>query len=312
MKNRTILLTFLFLSYITVFSQNKKICVTIDDLPTITYNINTVQLDFSITDKLIKTFNEHNIPAIGYVCGNKLYHKGKLDTNKVNVLVKWLENGYDIGNHTYSHFDYNTVADSIFFKDILKGAKVIKPLMIQYDKILQFFRHPYLHTGADSSSSKKLMNFLENNDYNVAPVTIDNDDYLFAKAYHNAFKNGKNDLMKQIGKEYVKYMELMLLYFESKSKEVFNKYIPQTLLIHASLLNADYLDQLAIMYQKHGYTFISQEEVLKTPEYSTSINTYTKRGISWIFRWGKSLGKDDLLMEGDVETPQRIIQLAKE
>jgi len=268
------------------FGQEKKICITIDDLPTVTYR--TPNLDQEIIFKFIKTFQEYQIPAIGYVNEKKLYRKNKLDSNKVKVLNTWLKNGYDLGNHTYSHMDYNKVPDSTFYDDILRGEKIINAVAFN-----------------------RLEFFLKNNGYISAPVTIDNDDYLFAKSYHNAFLDGDTDLMNYIGKEYINYMEQKLLYFESQTVKVFNKNIPQTLLIHASLLNADYLGELAMMMKRHNYVFISQEEVLESPEYATSITTYTERGISWIFRWGISKGIGGDFMKNSISTPARIIELAK-
>ena len=295
-----------------MFGQDKRICITIDDLPAVTYSLNTSELDFSITNKLIATFKKYDIPAIGYVCEGGLYRGGVLDSNKVKVLEMWLENGYDLGNHTFSHFDYNKVSDSTFFKDVLNGEEVTKPLMKKYGKELKYFRHPYLHTGADSVSSKKLEDFLRANGYQGAPITIDNEDYLFAKAYHNAHVKKDDALKREIGRTYVKYMKKKLLYFESKSKEVFGHNITQTLLIHASLLNADYLGKLAKMYQKQGYSFINQEETLETVEYASPISSYSKRGNSWIFRWGMSQGRAKEIMNGDVETPINIVHYAKD
>lgn len=296
---------------LTAFSQEKKICITVDDLPAVTYGSKIPGINVEIARKLIHTFNEFKIPACGYVVEGQLYHKGQLNADKVGVLEMWLENGYDLGNHTFSHFDYNKLDDSLFFEDIFKGERVTKPLMQKYGKALKFFRHPYLHTGMDSVTHKSLQDFLSQHNYISAPVTIDNDDYLFAKAYHNAFENNNNSLMEEIGEEYVKYMELKLLYFEQKGEEVFNRKITQTLLIHSNQLNADYLDELAKMYVKNGYTFISQEETLNDAAYKTPINTYSTRGLSWIFRWGLSMGKGKSIMNHDIETPQKIIELAK-
>ena len=304
-------LLFLLLHFVATisFAQEKKICITIDDLPTVSYR--TDRVDQEITQNFISTFKKYNIPAIGYVNERKLYRRGQLDSIKVDILVQWLESGMDLGNHTYAHYDYNKVSESKYFSDIIKGERVIKPLLTQYGKELKFFRHPYLHSGVDSLSYNRLEDFLEKNGYETSPVTIDNDDYLFAKAYHNAFIAQDENLMIEIGSEYVKYMEEKLVYFESKSEEVFGRNIPQTLLIHASLLNAHYLDELAEMYQNHGYEFISQKAIMKTPEYATAINAYAKRGHSWIFRWGFSLGMDEDLMDHDIKTPDKIIELAK-
>ncbi len=106
-------------------------------------------------------------------------------------------------------------------------------------------------------------------------------------------------------------MEQKLLFFEKKSIELFNRKIAQTLLIHANLLNADYLEQIAKMYIKHDYSFISQKEVLFDEAYSEPIKVYSKRGLSWIFRWALSIGKGKDFLKDDPDTSNEIKDLAK-
>ncbi len=308
MKNIVFLL-FLCPTFVAI-SQDKKMCITVDDLPAVTYNSTREGLGKEITRKLINTFDRYGIPAIGFVVEGQLYKGGAIDSAKLEILEMWLENGYDLGNHTYSHYDYNEVNDTAYFNDILKGQILTKPLMKHHHKVLKFFRHPYLRAGIDAVKSKSLNNFLSENNYIVSPVTIDNDDYLFAKAYHTACVNNDTLQMKEIGAEYVHYMEQKLHYFEKVSEDVFKRKITQTLLIHASQINADYLDKLAEMYIRNGYTFVSQEEVFNDQAYSTPITSYSHRGLSWIFRWGLSNGMDREIMENDISVPQKIIELA--
>ena len=291
------------------WGQNKQICITVDDLPTVTYGSKDPQLDIEITNKLNHTFKRFQIPAIGYVVENQLYSGGTINPAKIDLLRTWLKNGNDLGNHTYSHHDYNSTVDSVYFNDIIKGETITRSLLEEYGKTLRYFRHPYLRAGINQSRSDSLNKFLAKHRYTVAPVTIDNDDYLFARFYHNAYIQRNDSLMDRIGKSYVDYMQKKLLFFEQKSEEVFNEKITQTLLIHASLINADYLDELAAMYLKHGYKFVSQEKALEDKAYLTPVTYYTPRGVSWIYRWGISNGMTEQLMEGDIETPAYIVEM---
>jgi hypothetical protein len=93
------------------------------------------------------------------------------------------------------------------------------------------------------------------------------------------------------------------------SNALFGRNISQTLLIHASLLNADYIEALIKRIQKHEYSFISQTEVLKDPAYETAITKFGKYGISWMDRWALSQGKRGEFFEGDPETPEFIVEL---
>jgi len=303
---RIILFFFLSLYTANLNAQNKYICITVDDLPTVTYGQNNDKL---INDKLIQAFIKFKIPAIGYVNEVKLYTDGKIDSSKIHLLKRWLESGNDLGNHTYSHLDFNTVEDSVYFNDILKGEIITEKLMHEFGKKLSYFRHPFLHTGMNESRYTSLEEFLKQHHYTTAPVTLDNDDYLFAKFYNQAFLQKNDSLMIKIGNCYVDYMEKKLIYFEQKSNEVFGRAIAQTLLIHASLLNADYMEKLATMYLKHNYQFISQKKVLQDKAYKSPDNYFTKRGISWIYRWGFSKGMNDLTT-GDIATPEFILNMS--
>ena len=69
---KKILILTLFLN-ITLFSQQKQICFTMDDLPVITYGINDTAYQNMIVDNFISSFVEYNIPAIGFVNETKLY-----------------------------------------------------------------------------------------------------------------------------------------------------------------------------------------------------------------------------------------------
>lgn len=306
---KIILSTCFILCLFFTYGQTKKLCITVDDIPTVSYGQNNFEYSRDITNKLIQTFSRFKIPAIGYVNEIQLYSNGKRDSLKIELLEMWLRNGYDIGNHTYSHLDFNKVTDSIYFQDIIKGELISKQLTQKYDKRLTYFRHPYLHTGSDKYRFSCLNDFLKKNHYTVSPVTIDNDDYLFARFYHKAFLDNNEHLMLEIGKAYVDYMEEKIIYFEKKSVEVFGRNISQTLLIHASMLNADYLDELAFMYQKHGYIFVSQKEVLKDKTYQTKESYFTSKGISWIFRWALSKGMNEKIMDDDIVTPDYIVNM---
>lgn len=292
-------------------AQDKKICITVDDLPTVTYGIDASVFSKEITVDLINTFNKYDIPAIGYVNEGKLYQDGKLDSSKVQLLEIWLENGYDLGNHTYSHSNYHEVSFEKFTNDVIKGEQITSALAEKYGKEYNYFRHPYLRMGLRQSHADSLKTFLHQHGYTEAPVTIDNEDYVFALAYHRAYEDGNSLLMKKVGSAYVNYMEEKLLYFEKQSQKLFERNINQILLTHASLLNAHYMDDLADMYQENGYEFVSQREVFEDEAYDHPVTSYGNWGISWIDRWALSEGKRGDFFKGDPATPDFVRELAE-
>ncbi|MEQ9221800.1 MAG: polysaccharide deacetylase family protein [Cyclobacteriaceae bacterium] len=298
--------TFSFLLTVLVLigqAQHKKVCITVDDLPTVTYGVGGYDHRVQITSGIIEAFKTFAVPAIGYVNETKLYQKGKLDSLEVDLLEMWLSNGLELGNHTYAHLNFHEVAFEEFTSNILKGERVSKPLAEKYQSAYKYFRHPYLRIGLRQSQVDSLQSFLATHGYIESPVTIDNDDYLFAVAYARAYKKNDRELMERISKDYIDYMEEKLVYFENQSIRLFGRPMDQTLLIHANYLNARHLKDLLKMYQDQGYAFVSQSEVLKDETYQHPVTKHGDWGISWIDRWAISEGKSGDFFKGDPVVP---------
>jgi len=301
----------LLLSSLSSYSQKKLVCFSIDDLPLVSYGISDTVVQREIMGKLIASLTKNKIPAIGFVNEIKLYPNNQLSLFQVGLLNKWVEHNLELGNHTYSHPDYNSLTLHEYSKDILKGEEITKQILKQKGRSLDYFRHPFLHTGNSKEKSDSLNVFLSSHGYTVAPVTIDNEDYLFALAYKRALDKNDRALMKQIGTDYVDYMEQKVLYFERQALQLFNRPIKQILLFHASALNADYVDALAQMFRKNNYEFITMKEALKDNAYNSPVIRYGNWGISWIDRWALSQGKKGDFFKGDPATPEYIRKLTE-
>ncbi|MEO1254030.1 MAG: polysaccharide deacetylase family protein, partial [Bacteroidota bacterium] len=287
---------FFLLSQLVEAQVNRKICISIDDLPVVSYGIDNKE---EVTKGILSALKKHKVQAIGYVNAKKLFTDAEVDHTEVGYLKQWLEEGMDIGNHTYSHKNYHKVPFDEFAKDILDGEKVVKELVEEYDQKYEFFRHPYLRSGVDAEQTEKLKDFLKKHNYKEAFVTVDDDDYLFALAYARAFKKEDNALMDKIGEAYLQYMVEKLMHFEKFSLVLFSRNINHTLLIHANYLNAQYLDRLLKLYEDLGYEFISQEEAVSDPAYETPVTKFGDWGISWIDKWALSTGKGKELFKND-------------
>jgi peptidoglycan/xylan/chitin deacetylase (PgdA/CDA1 family) len=295
----------------SLFCQKKQVCFTIDDMPVVSYGISDTLYQKKLMNNLISSLKKNNIPAIGFINEKKLFNNDTINKFQVGLFTYWIDNGLEIGNHTYSHPDYNKVSFKEYAADISKGETITKGILNRKNLKLKYFRHPFLHVGNNKLKADSLNRFLSDNGYIVAPVTIDNDDYLFAVAYHRANKKNDKNLMHQIGHDYIEYMEKKVKYFEKQSMKLFGKNINQILLIHASLLNSVYVDSLAAMFRKNDYKFISMDEALKDNVYKTEITKYGNWGISWIDRWAISEGKKGDFFKDEPATPDYIVKMSK-
>lgn len=296
---------------LAAYGQEKQVCFSFDDLPVVTYSMSDSTHQKELFNKIVFALKRHNIPAVGFVNAKKLYDKEGIIQYQVDLLNNWITNGLELGNHTFSHSDYNEVSYRTYTEDIIKGETAVDRILYRQNHPIKYFRHTYLHVGNTKAKADSLDDFLIMHNYLVAPVTIDNEDYLFASAYERTKKKKDTVLMKKIGDDYLVYMDKKLKYYEIQSKNLFGKNIRQILLLHTSMLNSDYLDALIALYQANNYAFVSLADALKDPAYKTAITVYGNWGISWIDKWALSAGKKGVFFKEDPTTPDYIMKLAE-
>lgn len=295
---------------LTIFSlaQNRQIAVTIDDLPVVSPR-KDIKVRQQITKNLLKHVKNARIPAIGFVNENKLYINDRRDELQVDLLRMWLNNGFELGNHTFSHMSLHDNSLEKYQADILKGEIITKEILQAKGKKMRYFRHPYLWTGLSLEIKKDLSEFLSKHSYTIAPVSIDNADWIFASAYEKAFAQEDKKLMKQIGDAYVPYLEAKMDYWERQSVKLFNREINQILLLHANFINSEYFGDIAKMLKKRGYKFITLEESLKDEAYNLPDNFVKRNGISWLHRWALDKGRENIL-PNEPKVPEFVLKTA--
>ncbi len=288
----------------------RQVAITIDDLPFVSASpLDEVTLRH-LTAKLLKAATSNGVPVTGFVNENKLEREGKLDPSRVDLLRMWLDAGLDLGNHTFSHIDFNKTPLEEFEQDVIRGETVTKHLLADKGKQLRYFRHPFLHTGKDLETKKAFEDFLAERGYTIAPVTVDTSDWIFARAYDKAALNGDAKTMKSIGDAYIPYMDQKFAYYESQSNKLLGSEIRQILLIHANTLNADHLGDLIEILKRRGYRFISLEEALKDDAYKTPDTFISSAGISWLHRWAYVKGHRGEYFKGEPTVPEFVMKLA--
>ncbi|UII34258.1 polysaccharide deacetylase family protein [Fulvivirga ulvae] len=288
---------------ITFSQAQKQMVVTVDDLPYITNKEDTLQHIY-INENIVRHLVDYKVPAIGFVNESKLFVNGRLSDPEVKNIDLWASNGLELGNHTFSHFDYNQLTTQEFFDEIKRGERITKSILTNYGQRMQYFRHPFLHRGDTREKVDSLASYLKDNGYTEAPVTIDNSEYIFASAYRKADQAGDDDMKEKVAKSYLTYMVEKTRYYESISGKMFERNIPQILLIHDNLLNADYLPKLLDLFKAEGYEFISLTQALKDKAYQSEDKYVGKGGITWLHRWAITQKRPPEFYQGEPKCPE--------
>lgn len=267
--------------------------LTFDDLPYAASSAerNTVPNAQRVTDAIIATLEEYHAPATAFVNEAKLHLAGEFDARRA-LLQRWVDAGTVLGNHTFSHPDLNSTPIAEFRQEIISGETVMRQLMKVREPYQLYFRHPYTHTGKSESTKEEIDRFLLDRGYKVAPHTIDSQDYIFNAVYLRSREQGDDSAAMRICAAYWDFVLCAADFAENISSQIFERSIPQTLLLHANDLNADCLGELLTHFKRQGYEFVSLDAAMSDPAYATQDTLVTAHGPSWLWRWMKSKGMD--------------------
>jgi peptidoglycan/xylan/chitin deacetylase (PgdA/CDA1 family) len=286
----------------SAFPQSRTVAITVDDLPFagLTAGLpsgHTAETAATMVNrKLWAAFKTHNVPVTGFVIETVVESLGSTGTE---LLKQWTTQGFDLGNHTYSHRDGNELREEQIEEDIVRGEKTFVPLMKAAGRNPEYFRFPMNHTGDTKEKHDAIAAFLSQRGFKLATCTIDNEDYVFNNAYVRMLAHGDKEAARKTQAEYLAYTSSEIDYYAGLHKQVLGYEPPHVMLLHANWLNADVIDQVLALFEKKGYRFVSLRTAQSDPAYQTPETFVTKFGLMWGYRWAAERG---VKVNGSLET----------
>jgi peptidoglycan/xylan/chitin deacetylase (PgdA/CDA1 family) len=288
-------------------SAQRTVAITIDDLPAGAANSMSASEILEMTTKLLGTLRDQKVPAVGFVNEQKLYKLGEVD-DRIKALNLWLDGGFEIGNHTFAHTSLNRVTLQAWEEEVIRGETVTRMLLAQHKMKMRYFRHPYLDAGRDLQTRREAEAFLSSRGYQVAPVTMDAWDWMYAGVYDDARKRADTALQQQLVSSYLSYTTSVFDYYERLSKDLLGYEPKQILLLHGNWLEADHIGELLELLRKRGYQFVTLEDALGDSAYSVP-DEYVGEGTGWLDHWAITRGRPS---QGQPVFPQWVIDKSRE
>jgi hypothetical protein len=137
----------------------------------------------------------------------------------------------------------------------------------------------------------EILNWLAQHHYRMAPVTLNATDWQFAEPYDDAIDHGDTARAAQLRREYLAYTQEMIAWYREASKAVFGRDIAYVMLLHATRLNADSIDDLAALFKTARLKPVSLDRAMRDPAYRTPDRYAKGDGIDWMERFGLTLNK---------------------
>jgi peptidoglycan/xylan/chitin deacetylase (PgdA/CDA1 family) len=266
----------------------RQVAITIDDGPAVNEMKDLGNFQ-RIARGLLSSLEAEKVPATIFINERQINVQGQRD-GRAAILAMWLDAGYDLANHTYSHPSANKASLREFEDDIVRGDVIMRPLAEERGRKMEWFRYPFLDSGTTAEAHQAIMDFLEQRHYRVAHVTVDYKDYSFAGVYSRLLRAGDAATAERVKQAYLDQIDPGFEHSEKASLEILGYELPQILLIHCNELNSVTLRESIARMRQRGYSFVTLDEATKDPAYARA-DTFTGSGGSWLERTARSMGK---------------------
>ncbi len=238
-----------------------RVAVTVDDLPG-SYDGPPGYPKSRVMSRIVAVLKAHAIAPVGFA--NGIY--ADADADALLGLKSWIEAGFELGNHTYSHQSARALSVPAFLEDVRKDSAFLAQLAPGHT--LRYFRFPYLERGNDPEQRIAITQALAREGYRVANVSLDFADWAFAPAFARCFARADPKALEALREGYLQNGSAALYWAAETSARLLGRAVPQVLLLHAHAATAEYLDALLSEYEKAGVRWITLEEALRDPAYA--------------------------------------------
>lgn len=261
------------------------ISITIDDPNT----YKTPLMDWETkNNKILQALKDNNIQAVLFVCGSRVK-----DEKGLKILKSWDLDGHLIGNHSFSHLYFNSSEVSLekYKEDFLKGDSLIN----QFINYKRLFRFPFLKEGDTREKRDGFREILKINNYKIGHISIDASDWYIDQRLKERLEKEPDADITPYKEYYLQHMLDRATYYNELAKDLLGRQIKHTLLIHHSLLNALFLNDLIAMFKEKGWEFVDASEAYQDEIYNKFPNTLPA-GESIIWSLAKESCKYDSLL----------------
>jgi peptidoglycan/xylan/chitin deacetylase (PgdA/CDA1 family) len=250
----------------------KEVAITVDDLPE-HGDLPAGVTRTDIAKSMVATFKAKGVPEVyGFVNAKR---SGD-DADKKASLKVWLDAGFLLGSHTYSHMDLSTHSAEEFEADVAADEPFLRALMGNRD--WHWFRYPYLREGDTLEKVHAVKKYLREQNYKVAQVTLDFEDYAWNNPYARCTAKQDMEAITWLKSSYLNTAAEFIRLGQQLAKQIYGREIKHVLLLHIGAFDSVMLPDLLDLLTKQGFHFVTLEEAQKDPAYLSNPSAALKYG----------------------------------
>jgi peptidoglycan/xylan/chitin deacetylase (PgdA/CDA1 family) len=252
---------------------------------------------------ILATLKKHGVKAALFVTSGN----GADQPAGLALARAWGEAGHAIGNHTVTHLDLNSAKVSLaqYEQEVLACDAIIRNLP-GYQK---WFRYTFLREGNTPEKRDGMRNFLREQGYRNAYVSLDTSDWRFDERLREMLAADPRADLAPLKTLYLSHLRQRALAYRALSQQLQGRDIAQVMLMHHNLINALWLDDAIAQFKSMGWAIVPPAQAYADPVYQLKPDR-PAAGQSLLLSMARSLGFDKfdgwerLVDDGDVEMQQ--------
>ncbi|MCG2583944.1 polysaccharide deacetylase family protein [Massilia sp. TS11] len=240
-----------------------EIVITVDDLPA-HGPLPPGMSRLGIAEQTLAVLKAHGVPeAWGFVNAKRLTE----DPATEQVLLRWRQAGYPLGNHTHSHLNIDRAPSQRAWEaDVEAGEGAIARHMP--GDSWRVFRYPNLNVGSVAERRAAAQAYLRAKGYRIADVSVAFSDWDYTDAYARCLARGDQASIAQMTRAYLANVDAGILRMRAMSQRVYGRQIPQVLLTHLGGFSAITLDAVLSKLDAAGARYITLAQAQRDPAYA--------------------------------------------
>jgi hypothetical protein len=173
-----------------------------------------------------------------------------------------------------------------FAADFLRDEPIIAP----YRNRTQLFRYPFLKEGDTAEKRDRFRALLKEHGYRVGHVTLDTSDWYVNDRMEQRLQQVPGTRVEPYGEYLVAHLLDRASYYRQLALDVLGHEVRHTLLVHYSMINALFLQEVMAAFEKSGWEWIDADHAYEDPVFRREPQTLPA-GESLIWALAAETGK---------------------
>jgi peptidoglycan/xylan/chitin deacetylase (PgdA/CDA1 family) len=209
----------------------------------------------------------------------------------LRLVAQWSSAGHAVGNHSYAHRNFGSPQVSIqeFTADVERAHRLLSHVPTWLNRL----RFPYLKEGDTADKRDGMRQWMDQNGYAHAYVSIDTSDWYYSDRLVRWRKQNPTADAQAFRAAYLQHLWDRSRYYEGLAVDVLGRRPAHVMLLHTNAINAAFLADVIGMFKERGWKIVSPAEAFADPMY-TSRPATAPAGESIVWALSKQAGRADL------------------